>query len=117
MYHLSLLGRGTTFELGNPDTTLARKAKELGFESHMPKPRSAFFEGNVKADHHRTTRRAHARHGGLPSPSRHDRCDQEPSGTGNSGLLLGVPSMQVSRNHRLARFCLRGLDNTLTPLS
>lgn len=28
MYHLSLLGRGTTFELGNPDTTLARKAKD-----------------------------------------------------------------------------------------
>lgn len=117
MYHLLPLRRGTTFELGNPDTTLARKARDWVSSPTCRNFDLPLSRGGVKADHHRTTRKAHARHGGLHSPSRHHPFDQEPSGTGNSGLLLGVPSMQVSRNQRLARFGLPGVDNNLTPLS
>ena len=118
MYHLLPIGARHHFSIRKSRHYAGPQGPRLGFESHMPKPRSAlFFEGGVKADHHRTTRRPDARHGGLLSPSRHDRCAQEPSDTGNSVLLLGVPSLQVSRNQKLARFGLPGLDNNLTPLS
>ena len=75
MYHLLPLRRGTAIELGNPDTMLARKAQDW-VSSPTCRNLDLPFQGERQSRPlpHRNAPGAHASHGVLPSPSRHDRC-------------------------------------------